>query len=454
MYRTLRAPITCQIELTSACDNRCVHCYNHWRHGDELTNIHMSEEMLLAAISEIVKNDVFQVTLTGGETLLRKKILFAGVEALSRNQICCAVNSNLTTLTRDDANRMRELGLGGILTSVCSDEASRHDEITRRPGSFVKTLRGIQFAMSAGLTIAASMVVTTLNVGDVVRTGLLLKGMGVKQFFATKASPPLNARSFGEYMISKEDLNRVMESLVELRDSHGMDVGILECYPLCGYKNQARFSFAAGRRCSAGITTCTISAGGDIRPCSHSDETYGNIVPDGLANAWRSMSAWRDGSRVPQECRCCKLLSRCSGGCRVDAKYCSGRYDAMDPYASKDEIADVILSEDLAPALEPVQRMIVNPNLKSRVEEFGVLIADIERSGTPALVTPATHRLVHEFEGLCFTSEDVARATGLSAQNSLKLCRNLLRDRTFLFPKETNQERPVEGERPAISQVG
>jgi len=34
MYRTLRAPISVQIEVTEYCDNCCLHCYNFWRVKD------------------------------------------------------------------------------------------------------------------------------------------------------------------------------------------------------------------------------------------------------------------------------------------------------------------------------------------------------------------------------------------------------------------------------------
>jgi len=37
MYRTLKAPISAQIEVTEECDNCCLHCYNFWRVKDATT---------------------------------------------------------------------------------------------------------------------------------------------------------------------------------------------------------------------------------------------------------------------------------------------------------------------------------------------------------------------------------------------------------------------------------
>ena len=432
MYRALSAPITCQVELTSACNNKCLHCYNHWRHGNETINTHMTRETIDYTILEMEKNGIFQVTLTGGEVFLRRKELFYMIEKLKAAKISCTINSNLTVFTEQDAQRLHSLGVTGILTSLCSFDSRRHDEITRHRGSFKKTMRGIAIALKAGITIAVSMVVTKSNVNDVRETGLFLKRSGVNQFFATKASPPLNAKNFEEFMISKEQLLIVMNDLSELRDSHGLTVGILECYPLCSYKDQSFYSFAAGRRCSAGITTCTISANGTIRPCSHSDEIFGTITAEGLQSTWEKMGACRDGSRLPAGCHSCKLLSRCSGGCRVDALYCTGKYAEMDPYATPDEVSSVKLAPPNFPQLGENDQFTINEGLKIRQEKFGVLVADVNHAGTPALITMDTLRLIRRLEGNIFNLTTVTDITKLPKFAALNLCSAMVKDSIFI----------------------
>ncbi len=443
MYRALSAPITCQIELTSACNNDCIHCYNHWRHCDQKPNDYMTDEMIDRTVQEMAKNNVFQVTLTGGEVFLRRSSLFRMIEKLISADISCAVNSNLTIFTRDDAKRLRDLGIGGILTSVCSFESHRHDEISRRRGSFEKTMRGIALAIEGGLTVAVSMVVTKLNIHDIKKTGLFLKELGVRQFFATKASPPLNAKDFNRFMISKAELMKVLDDLVDLRENANLDVGILECYPLCGYQKQSLYSFATGRRCSAGITTCTVSATGGIRPCSHSDEEFGNIESEGLQTAWNNMTVCRDGSRLPDTCRSCKLLPRCSGGCRVDAFYCTGKYDEMDPYAAPEEIPLVKLSKLDLPKTQQGQSFVINKNLKVRREPFGVLIADRNYAGTPAFITHDTFKLIEHLHNKPFTVTDVMNIVGLPIDSVTTFCGAMLRDRIFLAIEPTREEKMV-----------
>ncbi len=436
MYRVLSAPITCQVELTSACNNNCVYCYNYWRHSAQRHHDFMDEKTADRTVEELIENNIFHVTLTGGEVFLRRGQLFRMAEKLLTAGISCAVNSNLTLFSHEDAMKLRSLGIDGILTSVCSFERSRHDEISQRNGSFQRTLRGIGIAVEHGISVAVSMVVVKRNVGDVRQTGLFLKELGVNQFFATKASPPLNSRNFQELMVSREELKSVMDDLAFLRDE-GMEVGILECYPLCGYKQQSRYSFVAGRRCSAGITTCTIGATGGIRPCSHSDEEYGNIAVGGMKKAWEGMVVCRNGTRLPQACRSCKLLPRCSGGCRVDALYCTGKYDEQDPYADPAGVSLVELAELKMPDIKELQELSVNPCLKIRREKFGILIAEKNRAGTPALVTVGTFALIKQLESTRFTAAEMAKIANLSVRDAEMLCRAMLRDRIFLLVDTT-----------------
>ena len=431
-YKTLSAPITCQIELTTGCNNDCLYCYNHWRHDKTIDGANMHDELLDLTLNQIIDARVFQVTFTGGETLLRKKQLFRGIDRLISADVSCAVNTNLTTLTDSDARELYRLGLRGILTSLCSHDRTRHDFISQRKGSFDDTLRGIKKAQDAGLFVAASMVITSLNAHDVLPAGLFLKELGVQQMFATKASPPVNALGFQHYMITHKDLMNTLEDLNVLRNEHGMNVGILECYPLCSYGDTSRFPFVADRRCSAGITTCTIGASGEIRPCSHSDISYGNISTEGLLGAWNAMEDQRDGSLLPPTCKECTLLASCSGGCRVDAFCYSGRYDTLDPYAQPQLVQSVITKQPTFAPINGRDHFRVNPQLHIRNESMGVLCADSSAMGTPALLTSDTYELVQQLEKDSFSVDDVTRITGLDITDANTLCGMLLHDKILL----------------------
>lgn len=429
LYRKLSAPITCQIEITTACNNSCIHCYNHWRYcEDSFRNQHMNRDMLLKVVEEIRLNDIFQVTFTGGETMLRKAILFEGIDLLTRAGIECSVNTNLTVFTEEDGKCLYDLGIRGILTSFASQDEAVHNNIMQNKHAFYSTIRGVKNALKAGLKVGASMVITKLNNEHVIATALFLKEIGITEFYATKASPPLNAKDFGGYMISNEELLKVLDDLNVLRLEHGLTVRILECYPLCALPHPEKYPFVTSRRCSAGITTCTISAAGDMRTCSHSDELFGNVFNDGIRTSWDAMTRWRSGELLPNECTSCDKLSRCSGGCRVDAKYCNGRYDSLDPYARPENVSTLKDCDNSEIEIGDNSIMRVRDGLKIRLEKFGVLIAVPGMYGRPSLVTEETGNLLKTLSSTNFHSEDVARIAEIEERDAKIFCGLLIKD--------------------------
>ncbi len=427
-YKTLSAPITVQVELTTACDNDCLYCYNHWRHDKHIPGANMHRDLLEKVVSDLIDSNVFQVTFTGGEVLLRKKELFFGLEQLIRAGVSCAVNSNLTMMTYEDATKLYELGLRGVMTSVSSHLASNHDHIFQRKGAFDFTMQGIENAQKAGLHVAVSMVVTSHNVDQVYETALAMKARGVMEFYATKASPPVNAVNFDQFMVTQQQLQAMLETLQSLKLDEGIEVGVLECYPLCSYGHTGRYSFVSDRRCSAGVTTCTIGADGSVRPCSHSDVSYGDIANEGLKAAWFGMTDQRDGSLLPETCKQCKLLSSCSGGCRVDAFCCNGSFDTLDPYASPERVSRIELPSNELELLKPGQLLMVPSFLRARAEEFGVLCASEKTMAMPALLTADTYALINSLKGQVFTAEDVSDSFDIPLRDAQKLCAMLVRD--------------------------
>jgi radical SAM protein with 4Fe4S-binding SPASM domain len=386
----------------------------------------MNTPTLERIVDELVKAKIFQVTITGGEPLLNKKILFEAIKKLIENKIPCAVNSNLTLLKKEDAEMMYGFGMLGVLTSFFSFDETIHDFIAGRKGAFRDTLNGISVAIESGLKVAVSMVITKFNEKDIIKTAKFLKDYGVNQFFATKASPPVNSTNFQKHMVSNDSLIKSLDDLFFLQKEERMDVGILECYPLCAYLGGS-YEFAKKRSCSAGITTCTIGTNGDVRPCSHSDDIYGNIMANDLTVIWKNMVNLREESVLPTECISCSYLQECSGGCRVDAKYCHGKINSLDPYARPEKTPEIIINKTVFALPDDYNCFIFENNRIERIEDGGVLIASLRNPGEPVLITDDTYDLLLGFDGQ-FSIDMFSNESGLDKNLSEKICAMFLRD--------------------------
>lgn len=385
MYKTLSAPLTAQIEIVSACTSKCVHCYNFWRrNNDDVMGNILSLEQIGVIMHKLSESKIFDIVITGGEPLLNKKTLFVCLEEAIKYGVGTSLNSNLIILTRDYAKELRGRGVRQILTSLHGPIAEIHDNIVQREGSFNETLFGIKSAIEEDIGITVNMVVTNTNLKFIRETAQLVSSLGVKKFAATKAGCPGNCADFSKFSINLGDFRNYLEDLYCAGQEFGLSVDVLESYPLCGIKEVEKYRQFMGRKCLAGVTTFTIASDGNVRPCSHLDISYGNIFTENISDIWIKMEEWRRGDFLPNDCKKCRLLKRCGGGCRMEAKMRHGSLSALDPYSSLSDVSycDNILKsyhKKDEPAKKIISVFMLN-KVKWRKEPFGVTIATGKRS--------------------------------------------------------------------------
>ena len=383
LYKTLSAPLDVQVEITTLCNEACVHCYNFWRGAkfkdatNRVPDTTLEKDKIVAIVEQLAQSQVFGVTFTGGEPFILKQAVTEGVKSAKKAGLDCSLNSNLTTIVRKDAELLKEAGLDFVLTSLHSFDEETHDAITQKKESFKRTLRGIKICQDAGLDFGVNMVVMTANNKQVFETGKFVKDLGVKAFSATKAVPCLGGNNFSEIGIDKKAFKGMITDLILLEKTFGMNVDTLMAYPLCALSDLANFWRFAQHSCGAGTTTCTIGSNGDVRPCSFADENYGNVFVDFLPQIWQKMKDWRDGNRLPKNCvNNCKYFSQCGGGCRMEAKF-AGNKAGMDPLATgpSDVISLPVYDFNSPPADFWDKQLVIVPNLRLRREDFGGIIA-------------------------------------------------------------------------------
>ncbi len=378
MYRSLVSPFIAQIEITNRCPNKCVHCYNYWRHEYEEKKFPKDDlvgDDLDLILRKLDEERVFCLVVTGGEPLMNKEGMYQVLDFVERSELMTVnINSSLIGLTKDDVRKLSFYKkLTGILTSISSYDQEAHDFIVQNKGAFLKTASGMKMLVEAGIPVSVNMVVSKLNKDHVVETGRLAKDFGAKVFNVTRAVKPINCLDFGQYALTPDEMRSCLSDLDNVKKL-SIPVGSLGVCPLCLIENPVEHSVIAGKRCSAGITAIAVSTNGDVRPCTHIDLSYGNILEETLNEAWLRMEKWRDGSLISTKCRKCKVLPFCGGGCRADAFVSNGSYDSEDSLMS---------SENLDPLMSIIQKpksterptigrnLKLNDRIRWRREEFG-----------------------------------------------------------------------------------
>jgi radical SAM protein with 4Fe4S-binding SPASM domain len=376
MFKKLSAPISVQWELTSWCSYNCIHCYNYWRRNKPPNRYLSTSELRIhkKASEEIIKNRVFNVTLTGGEPLGVITQLTPELKEISKNKINFTINSNLALMTEEIGDIFSEINIKSILTSLISSDQKINDELAQQDGAYERTINGILLAKALGFSVSINMVVTQQNFHTIYETGKLAFELGASRFSATKAAKPTNCPDFNNYSISFEQLQQMFIELVRINKDFGINIDSIEHYPGCAFPNNETRTIFGSRNCSAGKTGATIGFDGGIRPCGHAPMSYGNIAIEGLKKSWENMECWRNDELIPDFCKneCGEYPNLCGGGCRIEALNAVKELNGVDPYCLQIKPSTRKMQTKVKP-LSAENKVILHKDTVFRKEDFGFI---------------------------------------------------------------------------------
>lgn len=126
------------IEITSKCNERCVHCYIP--HDNKVSEI--EPELFYDVLNQCKNLRLLHLTLSGGEPMLHKSFCDF-LKKCKEYDFSVNVLSNLTLLSGDIIKEMKANPLLGVQVSLYSMNHSTHDAITQMKGSFEKTKNAI-----------------------------------------------------------------------------------------------------------------------------------------------------------------------------------------------------------------------------------------------------------------------------------------------------------------------
>lgn len=155
-----RLPLQGHLDLTYRCNNNCRHCWL-WLAP---AAVEKKDELSLPEIERIVTEarsmGCREWIISGGEPMLRGDFVEI-FDLLTRNSRTYTLNSNGALITPKIARLLKRRGVK--LIALYGADAQVHDFVTRNPGSFAATRRGIAYLQEVGAEFIVQIVPMRAN---------------------------------------------------------------------------------------------------------------------------------------------------------------------------------------------------------------------------------------------------------------------------------------------------
>lgn len=165
------------LEITNRCNLECRHCYAASSPKESATGT-MTFDAWCNVMDEARALGCRAIQFIGGEPTLHPQFLQLVQAARQRGFTTIEVYTNATRLTDSLCAGLAALG-ARVAFSFYAADATIHDQITSRPGSYERTICGVTEALRNGLEMRAGIVITPQNRVAAAEAKRFLEELGV-----------------------------------------------------------------------------------------------------------------------------------------------------------------------------------------------------------------------------------------------------------------------------------
>lgn len=299
-----------QFELTSRCNERCIHCYIP--NEKKNTGFDMSFEKFKYILDQYVEMGGIHVTISGGEALMNKDILRM-LRYCREKDLQISLLTNLIALKDEQIPVLKEVNLSLVQVSLYSMDAEIHDRITTVKGSFEKTKSAIEKLYAADIPVQISCPVMKANKEGYDKVMLYAQSLRMKSQtdYIMMAQADLDTSNLAN-RLSIEETEKLLRDIIKYDKDYKENV--IEQEP---YSSIPLEEFAEMPLCGAGINDLCITVNGDIYPCAGwQDYTVGNVFKKSLKEIWESSTKLAAIRRIRQKdfpkCMTCEARDYCN----------------------------------------------------------------------------------------------------------------------------------------------
>ena len=338
------------INVTRRCNLACSHCYLDATTRRDGGARELTGGEICRLLDEVAaQQSGTMVVLTGGEPLLRpdlEQIIRHGAE----RGLAMVVGTNGVALTERRVRRLKDAGTLGVGISVDSLDPDYHDSFRGAPGSWARTMAGIEQCRRLDMGFQIHFSIHQENAHEL---------PGLIEFSRSSGARVLNVfflicTGRGESVsdISPERYEQVLAELITAQQNVTDLIIRARCAPY--FKRVAfqrdpgsalnRISGGEGDGCIAGTHYCRITPEGGVTACPYIPNEVGSIRHQSFNEIWQQAADLKR-LRSPDlggKCGRCEYRRLC-GGCRARPLAAGGDLMDGDPWCTYQPNGDAVI---------------------------------------------------------------------------------------------------------------
>ena len=269
------------IELTSKCNERCIHCYI----PHEMKDTDIAYDLMIDTLEQCKEIGVMTLVFSGGEPMLHPNFceFLRYAKDLDFN---VTVLSNLTILNDEIISALKYKHVCCVNVSLYSMEPKVHERITTIKGSFEKTKNNILRLIDNNIAVQINCPVMKQNKESfykVIKWGEKHKCSVITDYVimgrSDRSTDNLNNR------LTKDDMEFVVKKIAEnsmVFRSNLKNQGVFA-------ENSSIYADSNERVCGVALSTMCMVSNGNVYPCAGWQQyVCGNIKNKSLKEIWEN----------------------------------------------------------------------------------------------------------------------------------------------------------------------
>lgn len=289
--------LTVHWELTYRCNEKCTHCYLDVFAPRANVPGELTTQECLNIIDQISSAGALNLTLSGGEILVRHDF-FEIAEYARSKRLLLRLFTNGILVKPGVADHIAALHPYAVEISLYSTRPEVHDRITQLKHSWELTVRALRLLHERGVRTVMKTPLMRENVDEVDELESLANSLGAGFKYDITITPKdAGGLSPLEHRLAYQQLVELFRVHIDPSQWIGRQVS------------------GDARTCGITLNSLSIDPYGDVFPCLQIRSKAGNLRDKSLREIWESSPVWQQlGALTLNElpvCRTCELRSLC-----------------------------------------------------------------------------------------------------------------------------------------------